>query len=188
MPIIPKLFLILFTTDYSQNNSSILDIPLCVANYVYIITYANIAYIYLMHNMLWRLVHAVTTICSRSRSYLSNGCKAQLFYVICVTGSVKTVINSCLTYLYCKDVLSAFQNKNKGSYLRSYVCMYTQFVYTWLSIHMHMFVKYIVTQQSSAYGVNVSLAVVGILPEVDNCWSSAYFIYNKYICYYVIST
>ena len=51
-----------------------------------------------------------------------------------------------------------------------------------MTIHMHMLVKYIVTQQSSAYGVNVSLAVVGILPELGSCWSSAYFIYNNYIC------
>ena len=67
----------------------------------------------------------------------------------------------------------------------TYVAMYVHpvCVHMTISIHVHMFVKYVVTQQSSAYGVNVSLAVVSILPEVDNCWSSAYFIYNNnYIC------
>ena len=51
----PKLF-----WHIRQNNFS-----LCVANYVYIITFANyynIAYIYLVHNILRRLVHAVTTL------------------------------------------------------------------------------------------------------------------------------
>ena len=58
-----------FTTDYSLNCSGIIirqnNFSLCVANYVYIITFANyynIAYIYLVHNILRRLVHAVTTL------------------------------------------------------------------------------------------------------------------------------
>ena len=47
---------------------------------------------------------------------------------------------------------------------------------------MHMFACRVVTQQSSAYGVNVSLAVVNILPELGSYWSSAYFIYSNYTC------
>ena len=51
-------------------------------------------------------------------------------------------------------------------------------MYVYLCHHLLHLIHRPVIQYSSAYGVNVSLAVVCILPDDGNCWSSAYLTYN----------
>ena len=47
-------------------------------------------------------------------------------------------------------------------------------------LHTHFVEQQI--QRTSAYGVNVSLAVVRILPGGGNCSSTTYLVYSMHIC------
>ena len=62
----------------------------------------------------------------------------------------------------------------------TYNCTYVKSVYLQIHSYMPTCICRALIQQSSAYGVNVSLADVRIFPEVGSRWSSAYLIYSNY--------
>ena len=72
-------------------------------------------------------------------------------------------------------------------YIFGIYILYSSSLFTYDYVHItYSFVYGALIQQSSAYGVNVSLADVRILPEEGNCCSSAYFICNIYTYVFVI--